>query len=74
MNQTWIDRVIDGVFSNTNVGTVDFHYSLTTLQLIRAAVDPAPGGMTGHPDPLGADAALAEDDRPGLLRRGGGRG
>jgi hypothetical protein len=47
VNQTWIDRVIDGVFSNTNVGTVDFHYSLTTLQLIRAAVDPAPGGMTG---------------------------
>ena len=47
VNQTWVDRVIDGVFSNTNVGTVDFHYSLTTLQLIRAAVDPAPGGMTG---------------------------
>jgi len=47
VNQTWIDRVIDGVFSNTNVGTVDFHYSLTTLQLIRAAVDPAPGGMSG---------------------------
>jgi hypothetical protein len=47
VNQTWIDRVIDGVFSNTNVGTVDFHYSLTTLQLIRSAVDPAPGGMTG---------------------------
>ena len=33
-----LDRsVIDGVFSNTNIGTVDFHYSLTTLQLIRAA-------------------------------------
>lgn len=47
VNQTWIDRVVDGVFSNTNVGTVDFHYSLTTLQLIRKAVDPAPGGMTG---------------------------
>jgi len=47
VNQTWIDRIIDGVFSNTNVGTVDFHYSLTTLQLIRSAVDPAPGGMTG---------------------------
>jgi len=47
VNQTWVDRVIDGVFSNTNVGTVDFHYSLTTLQLIRAAIDPAPGGMTG---------------------------
>jgi hypothetical protein len=47
VNQTWIDRVIDGVFSNTNIGTVDFHYSLTTLQLVRAAVDPAPGGMTG---------------------------
>jgi hypothetical protein len=47
VNQTWIDRVIDGVFSNTNVGTVDFHYSLTTLQLVRAAVDPAPNGMTG---------------------------
>ncbi|MEZ6060144.1 MAG: hypothetical protein R3C19_07280 [Planctomycetaceae bacterium] len=47
VNQTWIDRVIDGVFSNTNIGTVDFHYSLTTLQLIRAAIDPAPSGMTG---------------------------
>lgn len=47
VNQTWIDRVIDGVFSNTNVGTVDFHYSLTTLQLVRSAIDPAPGGMTG---------------------------
>jgi hypothetical protein len=47
VNQNWIDRVVDGVFSNTNVGTVDFHYSLTTLQLVRAAVDPAPGGMTG---------------------------
>jgi hypothetical protein len=47
VNQTWVDRIIDGVFSNTNVGTVDFHYSLTTLQLIRAAIDPTPGGMTG---------------------------
>ena len=47
VNQTWIDRVIDGIFSNTNVGTVDFHYSLTTLQMIRSAVDPAPNGMTG---------------------------
>jgi hypothetical protein len=47
VNQTWIDRVIDGVFSNTNIGTVDFHYSLTTLQLVRAAVNPAPDGMTG---------------------------
>lgn len=47
VNQNWIDRVIDGVFSNTNVGTVDFHYSLTTLQLVRAAIDPAPSGMTG---------------------------
>jgi hypothetical protein len=47
VNQTWIDRVVDGVFSNTNVGTVDFHYSLTTLQLVRKVVDPAPGGMTG---------------------------
>lgn len=47
VNQTWVDRVIDGVFSNTTVGTVDFHYSLTTLQMIRAAIDPAPQGMTG---------------------------
>jgi hypothetical protein len=47
VNQTWVDRVIDGVFSNTTVGTVDFHYSLTTLQMIRKAVDPAPQGMTG---------------------------
>jgi hypothetical protein len=47
VNQTWVDRVIDGVFSNTNIGTIDFHYSLTTLQLVRATVDPAPAGMTG---------------------------
>jgi len=47
VNQTWIDRVIDGVFSTTNIGTVDFHYSLTTLQLIRTTIDPAPNGMTG---------------------------
>lgn len=47
VNQTWVDRVIDGVFSNTNVGTVDFHYSLTTLQMIREKVNPAPNGMTG---------------------------
>jgi hypothetical protein len=47
VNQTWVDRVIDGVFSNTNIGTVDFHYNLTTLQLVRASVDPAPSGMTG---------------------------
>ena len=47
VNQTWVDRVIDGVLSNTTVGTVDFHYSLTVLQMVRAAVDPAPNGMTG---------------------------
>ena len=47
VNQTWVDRVIDGVFSNTNIGTVDFHYNLTTLQLLRASIDPDPGGRTG---------------------------
>lgn len=47
VNQTWIDRVIDGVFSTTNIGTVDFHYSLTTLQLIRTMIDPSPNEMTG---------------------------
>ena len=46
IDQTWVDRVIDGIFSNTNTGTVDFHYRLTMLQLIRDAVAPA-GPRTG---------------------------
>ena len=47
VNQTWVDRVIDGVVSNTNLGTVDFHRSLTVLQMIREQVNPAAGQMTG---------------------------
>jgi hypothetical protein len=49
VNQTWVDRVIDGVVSNTNLGTVDFHRSLTVLQAIREhpEVDLAKGQMTG---------------------------
>ena len=48
VNQTWVDRVIDGVVSNTNLGTVDFHRSLTVLQTIRETdVNPAPDQMTG---------------------------
>lgn len=47
VNQTWVDRVIDGVISNTTVGTVDFHYTLSVLAAVRTAVDPAPDGMTG---------------------------
>jgi hypothetical protein len=47
VNQTWVDRVIDGVVSNTNLGTVDFHRSLTVLQAIRETVNPAPTQMTG---------------------------
>ncbi len=47
VNQTWVDRVIDGVISNTTVGTVDFHYTLSVLAAVRSAVDPAPNGMTG---------------------------
>ena len=49
VNQTWVDRVIDGVVSNTNLGTVDFHRSLTVLQAIRENpdVNPAPDQMTG---------------------------
>lgn len=47
VNQTWVDRVIDGVISNTTVGTVDFHYTLSVLAAVRSSVDPAPNGMTG---------------------------
>jgi hypothetical protein len=49
VNQTWVDRVIDGVVSNTNLGTVDFHRSLTVLQAIRENEDVnlAPDQMTG---------------------------
>ena len=35
------------MLSTSNVGTVDFVRSLTMLQSIREAVDPAPNGMTG---------------------------
>lgn len=47
VNQMWVDRVIDGVVSNTNLGTVDFHRSLTVLQAIREQAKPAAGQMTG---------------------------
>lgn len=47
VDQTWVDRVIDGVFSNTNLGTVDFHYNLTSLQAIRDALPISSGVITG---------------------------
>jgi hypothetical protein len=36
---TWVDRVIDGVFSAANTGTVDITYSAAMLQLVREALD-----------------------------------
>ncbi len=39
---TWVDRLIDGVFSAANTGTVDITYSVGMLQLVRTALD---GGL-----------------------------
>lgn len=39
LDPTWVDRLIDGVFSAANTGTVDITYSAAMLQSVRAAVD-----------------------------------
>jgi hypothetical protein len=39
IDPTWIDRLIDGVFSVANTGTVDITYSVVMLASIRAALD-----------------------------------
>jgi hypothetical protein len=39
VDPTWVDRIIDGVFSAANTGTVDITYSAAVLQLIRDALD-----------------------------------
>jgi hypothetical protein len=39
IDPTWIDRLIDGVFSAANTGTVDITYSVVMLASIRTAVD-----------------------------------
>jgi len=39
VDPTWVDRVIDGVFSAANTGTVDVTYSAAMLQSIRVTLD-----------------------------------
>ena len=39
VDETWVDRVIDGVFSAANTGTVDITYSVGMLETIRATLD-----------------------------------
>jgi hypothetical protein len=39
LDPTWIDRVVDGIFSAANFGTVDFVFSYSVLQMSRAAID-----------------------------------
>jgi len=39
VDPTWVDRVIDGVFSAVNTGTVDITYSAALLQVVREALD-----------------------------------
>jgi hypothetical protein len=39
VDPTWVDRVIDGVFSAANTGTVDITYSASMLQTIRLTLD-----------------------------------
>jgi hypothetical protein len=39
VDETWIDRIIDGVFSAANTGTVDITYSVAMLEAVRATLD-----------------------------------
>lgn len=39
VDQTWVDRVVDGIFSAANTGTVDFVFSYALLRLVRQAID-----------------------------------
>jgi hypothetical protein len=39
VDQTWIDRIIDGVFSVASLGTVDFTFNCTMLAMSRASLD-----------------------------------
>jgi hypothetical protein len=41
VDPTWVDRVIDGVFSAANTGTVDSTYSAAMLLALRTALDNA---------------------------------
>ncbi len=39
LDLTWVDRVIDGVFSAANNGTLDFTFSYATMALVRERLD-----------------------------------
>jgi hypothetical protein len=39
VDPTWVDRIIDGVFSAANTGTVDITYSAGMLESVRATLD-----------------------------------
>lgn len=39
IDPTWMDRVVDGVFSAANTGTVDAVFSYTMLAMVREALD-----------------------------------
>ena len=39
IDPTWVDRIVDGVFSAANTGTVDITYSAAVLASVRAALD-----------------------------------
>jgi hypothetical protein len=45
LDPTWVDRVIDGVFSAANTGTVDITYSAAMLASVRAAIDTGVGNL-----------------------------
>jgi hypothetical protein len=47
VDPTWVDRIIDGVFSAANMGTVDSIYSAAMIQLIRATLDAGLAAMAG---------------------------
>jgi hypothetical protein len=47
VDTTWLDRVIDGVFSASNTGTVDSIYSSSFLRMARQAIDQELGLSNG---------------------------
>jgi len=43
VDPTWVDRIIDGVFSAANTGTIDVAYSVGMLEMVRNTLDQALG-------------------------------
>jgi hypothetical protein len=64
---TWVDRVIDGVFSAANTGTLDIVYSAGILAAVRATLDLGLEGLAK--DQVDGSTWKAADGMTGMLVR-----